>query len=168
MKPEKRIAVYAGSFDPPTNGHLWMIEKGSQIFDQLIVAIGINPDKKYTFNVEERLEMLKSSTSHLRNVVYSEFTNKYLVNYASEVKADFILRGIRNNSDSEYERAMCNTNRDINPDITTVFLTPPRDLCEISSSFIKGLIGSENWEKVVSRYVPNPVFSKLREKFSQK
>ena len=159
-----RIAVYAGSFDPPTNGHLWMIQKGASIFDQLIVAIGTNPDKKSTFSVEERLNMLKESVVGFSNVTFTSFDNKYLVDFAREVSASFILRGTRSQTDFIYEQGMCNINRDIDQNITSVFLMPPRELCEISSSMIKGLIGPNGWEKVMSKYVPPAVLDQIVKK----
>jgi len=165
---EEKIAVYAGSFDPPTNGHLWVIEQGSKTFDKLIVAVGINPDKKYTFSVEERLQMLQNSIKDSSNVNFDEFNNKFLVNYAQQVGADFILRGIRNSTDFNFEQAMNNVNRDINSNITTIFLIPPRELCEVSSSLVKGLIGPDGWETVVCQYVPKPVFDKIKEKYGRK
>lgn len=163
-----RVAVYAGSFDPPTNGHLWMIEQGSKTFDKLIVAVGINPDKKYTFSLEERLQMLQESIKDSPNVSFDEFNNKFLVNYAQQIGAGFILRGIRNLTDFNFEQAMNNVNRDINPGITTILLIPPRELCEVSSSLIKGLIGPDGWEAIVCQYVSQPVFEKLKEKYNQK
>lgn len=167
MKKEK-IAVYAGSFDPPTNGHLWMIEQGAKMFDKLIIAIGVNPNKKYTFSVDERIQMLKDSVKGCSNVSIDQFNNKYLVKYTKAVGADFILRGIRNSSDFNFEQGMNNINRDINSKINTVFLIPPRELCEISSSFVKGLIGPEGWEGIVSQYVPKPVFNKIKQKYLKK
>ncbi len=165
---QKRVAVYAGSFDPPTNGHLWMIEQGAKMFDKLIVAIGVNPNKKYTFSVDERIQMLKDSVKGCPNISIDQFNNKYLVKYAQSIGADFILRGIRNSTDFNFEQGMNNINRDINSNINTVFLMPPRELCEISSSFIKGLIGPEDWQTIVSQYVPKPVFDKIKEKHSKK
>lgn len=165
---QKRVAVYAGSFDPPTNGHLWMIEQGAKMFDKLIVAIGVNPNKKYTFSIEERLQMLKDSVKGCSNVSIDQFNNKYLVKYAQTIGADFILRGVRNSSDFNFEQGMNNINRDINPNINTVFLMPPRELCEISSSFVKGLVGPDGWETVVCQYVSKPVFTKIKERFLKK
>ncbi|MDD4937872.1 MAG: pantetheine-phosphate adenylyltransferase [Candidatus Shapirobacteria bacterium] len=165
---KERKAVYAGSFDPPTNGHVWMIEQGSKLFDNLVVSIGTNPDKKYTFSVEERLEMLKESVKNCSNVSFDEFNNKYLVNYAKQIGADFILRGTRNSIDFDFEKAMNNVNQDIDSNIITVFLIPPRELCEISSSLVKGLIGPDGWEEIVCKYVPQPIFDKIKEKYGRK
>ena len=156
-----RTAVYAGSFDPPTNGHLWMIEQGLEMFDHLIVAIGNNPSKRYSFTVEERLELLRASTKTSERLVIAHFDNRYLVDYAKKMGAKYILRGIRSPNDYEYERVMRHINSDMAPEVTTVFLMPPRDIAELSSNMIKGLIGPAGWEETVCRYVPEPVFRSL-------
>lgn len=157
-----RTAVYAGSFDPPTNGHVWMIDQGLKLFDHLYVAIGSNPAKTYTFTVEERLKMLRDSIPSCERLTIAHFDNRYLVNYANEVGAQYILRGIRSPNDYEYERVMRHINADMSPDITTTFLMPPRDIAELSSSMVKGLIGPEGWEDPVRRYVPACVFDQLQ------
>ena len=158
-----RTAVYAGSFDPLTNGHLWMIEKGLEMFDHLYVVIGSNPSKSYTFTVGDRLQFLKESIPSCDRLTISEFTNLYLVEYARSVDAQYILRGIRSSSDYEYERVMRHINADMAPSITTTFLMPPRDIAELSSSMVKSLIGPDGWEESVRRYVPPPVFLALQE-----
>jgi pantetheine-phosphate adenylyltransferase len=164
MAKRKRpgLAVYAGSFDPLTIGHLWMIEEGCRIFMELHVAIGINPEKKYHFTLEERIEMLRASTRQFANVTVGSFSNLYLVDYAESIGATHILRGIRSQADYEFEKAMRNINGDFEPGITTVFLMPPRAIAEVSSSMLKGLIGPRGWEKIVKRYVPAPVYERLR------
>lgn len=156
-----QTAVYAGSFDPPTNGHLWMIQQGLELFESLVVAIGSNPGKDYTFSVEERLELLRSSIPSCERLTITHFDNRFLVDYAKEVGAEFILRGIRSPQDYEYERMMRHINADMAPEISTIFLMPPRDIAELSSSMIKGLTGPDGWEKTVRRYVPPPVFDAL-------
>ena len=156
-----RTAVYAGSFDPLTNGHLWMIQQGLELFDHLIVAIGSNPSKSYTFSVEERLSLLKGSVPTCERLVVDHFDNRYLVDYAKEKGAAYVLRGVRSPSDYEYERVMRYINNDLAPEITTVFLMPPRDLAQVSSSMVKSLIGPDGWEETVRRYVPNSVFEAL-------
>ncbi len=156
--------MYAGTFDPITIGHLWMIEQGAELFDNLIVAVGINSDKHCMFSVKERIELLKGSTKQFPNVQVDVFTNQFLINYAKSVGARFILRGIRSGSDYEYERVMRHINSDLNPGITTVFLMPPREIAEVSSSMVRGLIGTKEWEKIVKKYVPQVVFEKLKEK----
>ena len=157
----KRIAVYAGSFDPVTKGHLWMIEQGSRLFDRLTIAVGSNPGKKSAFSMRERLEMLRESTERIGNVSIAEFANSYLIHYAQSIGATHILRGIRSGADYEFERAMRNINADMDSGICTVFLMPPRDIAEISSSMVKGLIGPSGWKIVVRKYVPAPVYKRL-------
>lgn len=139
-----------------------MIEQGVALFDQLVVAIGINPDKRYTFSLEDRRAMLRQSLRGYRNLSVTSFTNAYLINYAQEIGATHILRGIRSESDYEYERTMRNVNGDFDPGICTIFLMPPRDIAEVSSSMVKGLIGPHGWQKVVRKYVPAPVFQHIR------
>lgn len=159
-----RTGVYAGSFDPLTIGHLWMIEQGARLFVRLVVAVGVNPDKKYTFPLEERLRMLRESTRPFRNVSVAAFANRYLIRYAQSVGASHILRGIRSESDYEFERTMRNINGDLDPAICTVFLMPPRDIAEVSSSMVKGMIGPSGWKAIVRKYVPSPVYRRLLER----
>jgi pantetheine-phosphate adenylyltransferase len=161
MRTKKRLGVYAGSFDPLTIGHLWMIEQGVTLFDRLIVAVGINPEKHYTFSLEERLDMLRESLKHHRNLSVTSFSNRYLIDYARLIRATHILRGIRSASDYEFERTMRNINGDLNYSICTVFLMPPRDIAEVSSSMVKGLVGPKGWQKVVRKYVPAPVYQRF-------
>ena len=156
-----RTAVYAGSFDPLTNGHLWMIERGLEMFDRLIVAIGNNPSKHYSFSVKERMELLHESIASDDRLEITHFDNRYLVDYAKKMGAKYVLRGIRSSGDYEYERVMRHINADMAPEITTVFLMPPRDIAELSSSMIKSLTGPTGWEETVRRYVPTPVLSAL-------
>lgn len=154
-------AVYAGSFDPPTNGHSWMIQQGARLFDVLIIAIGTNAAKKCAFSLPERVEMLTNITRQYQNIKIDTFQNQFLVNYAKSVGADYILRGIRSEGDYEYERVMRHINSDLNYDVLTVFLLPPREIEEISSSFIKGLIGPQGWKEIIRKYVPEAVYEKL-------
>ncbi len=161
---QKALAVYAGSLDPLTIGHMWMIQEGCRIFPNLRVAIGINPEKRYSFTLEERVDMLKDSTRTFKNVSVDSFSNRYLVDYAREIHATHILRGIRSESDYEFERAMRNINGDFDSRVTTVFLMPPRQICEVSSSMVKGLIGPSGWEAVVKKYVPLAVWRRLKKR----
>jgi pantetheine-phosphate adenylyltransferase len=158
---EPKTCVYAGSFDPPTNGHMYMIEKGAELFDRLIVAVGVNPNKSYTFSLATRLELLRECTRGLGNVEVDSFEGQFLAHYAQSRGASHILRGIRSDEDYRFEHAMRNVNEDLEPGITTVFLIPPREICEVSSSFVKGLVGFEGWEEVVKPYVPEPVHRRL-------
>ena len=156
-----KLCVYAGSFDPPTQGHMYMIEKGAELFDRLIVAVGINPKKTYTFTVPERLEMLRRCIRGMHNVEIDSFERQFLVRYAESRGAGYILRGIRSLEDYRFEHTMRNVNEDLAEDITTVFLIPPREICEVSSSFVKGLVGYEGWKEAVRPYLPEPVYEKL-------
>ena len=153
--------VYAGSFDPVTNGHLWMINKAVDLFDELIVAVGYNPDKHYTFCADERAAMLRETTRQYTNLRVESFENQFLVDYAQSVGANYIVRGIRTASDYEFERTMRYVNSDLHPDITTIFLLPPREFAEVSSTMVKGLVGPKGWEAVIRQYVPGPVHEKL-------
>lgn len=157
-----RIAIYAGTFDPVTVGHLWMIKNGSKLFDQLIVAVGTNPDKKCFFSLEDRILMLQESIIGYKNVTVDQYTNMFLFKYAESVGAKFVLRGIRSTTDYEYEKALTYVNRHFSSEIMTVFLLPPREMVEISSSVVRGLIGPAGWEEVVSKYVPVGVLERLK------
>lgn len=160
-KKPKRLGVYAGSFDPLTIGHLWMIEQGVLLFDRLVVGLGTNLEKRYTFAPEERLAMLRESLASYRNVTVLSFTDRYLIEFAKSLGATHVLRGIRSESDYEYERTMRYINGDLGAEVCTVFLMPPRGIAEVSSSMVKGLVGPRGWEKVVRKYVPGPVYQRL-------
>ncbi|MEN9946825.1 MAG: pantetheine-phosphate adenylyltransferase [Pseudomonadota bacterium] len=160
-------AIYAGSFDPLTNGHLWLIDKAANIFDQLIVALGDNPIKKYTFNLDERLALLSQVLAPYPNVQIDHFSGEFLVNYALEQQVNFIIRGIRNSTDYEYERTMRYINADLSALVDTVFLIPPRDYAEVSSSLVKGFVGTKGWQDIVAKYVPPVVLEAIINKFAK-
>jgi len=160
-------AVYAGSFDPVTNGHLWMIREAVELFDELVVAVGVNPDKRCTFSVEERVELLRAVTRGFDKLKVDVFENQFLVNYAQSVGANYIVRGIRTASDYEYERTMRYINSDLQSDITTILLLPPREYAEVSSTMVKGMVGPRGWEQVIRHYVPEPVYRKLVEMYKE-
>lgn len=161
-KQRQRLGVYGGSFDPPTVGHLWMINQGVLLFDRLVVAVGTHPGKRCTFPLEERLTMLRESLRRFRSVSVTSFSDLYLIHFAKSIGATHLLRGIRSESDYEYERTMRHINGDFDGNICTVFLMPPRDVAEVSSSMVKGLVGPEGWQVVVRQYVPPPVYRVLR------
>lgn len=154
-------AVYAGSFDPITNGHLWMIEQGANLFDELVVAVGVNPDKQCTFSLEERVRMVRQSTEAIAKIVVDSFEARFLVHYATSIDARYILRGIRNGEDYEYERGWRHINSDLCADVVTVFLMPPRELAEVSSSLVRGIVGPTGWEDIVRQYVPEATYQFL-------
>ena len=133
----KRVkAIYPGSFDPLTNGHLDLIERGSRIFDELVVAILINTEKDPLFNERERVEMLKATTRQYGNVSIDTF-NGLLVDYVARQKAQAVLRGIRAISDYEYELQMALMNRKLAPEIETVFMMPADTYSYLSSRLVK-------------------------------
>jgi len=156
------IAIYPGSFDPVTNGHLDLIERGAQIFDQLIVAIARNLEKDPLFAVKERVEMLEAVTFELKNVEVAVFDG-LLMNFAREQDASVILRGIRAVSDYEYELQMAMMNRKIEPQIETVFMLPGEAYSYLSSRLVKELarLGGP-----VKGLVPPLVEERLRAKVS--
>lgn len=129
-------AIYPGSFDPVTNGHLDIIERGSTIFARVVVAVLLNEKKKPLFSVEERVQMLDKVTSTWENVEVDRFEG-LLVNYAVEKEAQVILRGIRAVTDFDYEFQMALMNRRMQPDLETVFLMPAEAYSYLSSSLVK-------------------------------
>lgn len=158
-----RHAIYAGTFDPLTIGHQWMIHKGAEMFDHFTVAIGENPDKRCMFSFHARMSMLSEAVIGFSETDVDSFENEFLINYAQRINANFILRGIRTESDYEFERVMRNINGTLAEKITTVFLIPPPYIAEVSSSMVKGLIGPNGWEEVVKKYVSDKVFDRLKE-----
>ncbi len=167
-KDNLKRAVYAGSFDPPTNGHLWMIRTAQALFDELVVAIGENPDKHSTYSLEERVQMLEALAEPFPHVTVSSMKNRFLVEYAESIDADYIIRGIRTASDYEFERSMRYINSDLHPEISTVFLMPPREYAEVSSTMVKGLVGPKDWQNVIRRYVPEAVYEKILNDYERK
>ena len=135
-----RRAIYPGSFDPVTNGHLDIIERGCKLFDEIIVSILVNPDKQPFFTLEERHQMLNEvlpSISQGRCIVRVDSFQGLLVNYAVAQEADVIVRGIRAISDYEYEFQMALMNRRLEPGIETVFMMPAETYSYVSSRLVK-------------------------------
>lgn len=158
----KRIAIYAGSFDPPTNGHQWMMSRGAEMFDELVVVLAVNPDKKGFLPMEVRKELLQQIAAELPGTVRVEVVPQgFLVDFASRIGATHLLRGIRNTIDFEYEKAMTRMNARFQPEIQTVFLMPPSELEEISSSIVRGFVGLPGWERWVKACVPDCVFEAI-------
>ena len=151
-------ALYPGTFDPPTNGHLDLIERGARLFDHLIVAILSNPVKDPLFTVEERVEMLKESTATLKNVSVATFDG-LMVEFARKQGAKAVLRGIRAISDYEYEFQMALMNRRLAPEIETVFLQPAGRYSFVSSRMLKEVF---SFGGDVSGLVPPNVLKRLR------
>lgn len=162
-------AVYAGSFDPVTNGHMFVIERASKLFDEVVVSIGVNPDKvgKTMFTLEERCRMLRTATEHLDNVSIDIFKNEYLIYYCKDVNATHYVRGVRDSTDFSSEKRMIRVNREWVPEIEPVIIIPDVKVQDISSSFVKGLIGYDSWEEKISRYVPDGVAKEIIKKVVQ-
>jgi pantetheine-phosphate adenylyltransferase len=157
----KRIkAIYPGSFDPPTNGHFDLIERGSKIFDELVVAILRNPEKDPLFSVADRRKMLEAMTSEFDNVSVDTFDG-LTVDYALRMDASAILRGIRAISDYEYELQMALMNRKLQPGLETVFMMPAAKYSYLSSRLVREVaqLGGS-----IECLVPEIVMQKLREK----
>jgi len=157
---KKVVAIYPGSFDPPTNGHLDLIERGSNIFDELVVAILRNADKTPLFSVGERRRMLEDLTSDFKNVRVDVFDG-LTVEYAARVKASAVLRGIRALSDYEYELQMAMMNRKLRPDLETVFMMPAEQYSYLSSRLVREVARLGG---AISGLVPEMVEQRLKEK----
>ena len=156
------VAIYPGSFDPVTNGHLDLIERGSQVFDTLVVAVLRNEVKQPLFSVEDRVEMLREAIGKMSNVEIDCFDG-LLVNYASQRGAGVILRGIRAISDYEYELQMALTNRRLEPRVETVFLMASEANSFVSSRLVKEVarLGGN-----IGGFVPESVAVRLRARFT--
>lgn len=154
----KRIGIYAGSFDPPTNGHLWMMSRGAELFDELLVVLAVNPDKKGFLPMENRRALLENMAAPLPNVRVVVMERGFLVDFAREQGAQYLLRGMRNTVDFEYEKSMAQMNARMEPQIQSVFLLPPPELEALSSSYIRGFVGQPAWERWVRPHVPTAVF----------
>lgn len=158
------IAIYPGSFDPPTNGHLDLIRRGAKIFDELIVALLRNSEKTPLFTHDERLSMLRECVRSLPNVTVDSFDG-LLVDYATRKGAKAVLRGIRAVSDYEYELQMALMNRKLDPRLETIFMMPAEAYSYLSSRLVReiGMLGGS-----VRDLVPELVEEKLREKLHPK
>jgi pantetheine-phosphate adenylyltransferase len=162
-----RRAIYPGSFDPVTNGHLDIIERGCKLFDEIIVSILVNPDKQPFFTLEERRQMLDEvlpSISQGRCTVRVDSFQGLLVNYAVAQQADVIVRGIRAISDYEYEFQMALMNRRLEPGIETVFMMPAETYSYVSSRLVKEVFQLGG---AVEGLVPPVVEKRMKEKMRQ-
>ena len=155
-----KIAVYPGSFDPITNGHIDIIRRGAKTFDKIIVAVLVNVDKKYLFEIDERVELIKKVTRDIENVEVRSF-NGLLVNFLKECNANIILKGLRTTFDFEYELQMSFMNSELDSNIETVCMMSSSKNIHISSSCVKqvakfggnieGLVPSEIVSDIISR-----------------
>jgi len=159
---EKKLitAIYPGSFDPITLGHLDILKRASTLFDKVIIAIAINSEKKPLFSKKTRLKMIKDVTSNITNIEVDNFTG-LLVDYAKNKNAEVIIRGIRALSDYEYEFNMALINRSLEESITTTFLVAHQNYTHLSSSLVREVAGLGG---DVSNLVPKNVIEELKRK----
>ena len=158
-----KTAVYPGSFDPVTNGHIDVIERALKLFDRVIVAVGDNPGKKPTFSTEERVEMLKECTKDMKNIEIDAFSG-LLLDFVKSKKSGIIIRGLRAVSDFEFEFQRALMNRVVDGDIETVFIMTKEDYVYLNSSIVKEMA---MFDGNVNGLVPKIVEEKLKEKFSK-
>lgn len=162
-----RRAIYPGSFDPVTNGHLDIIERGCKLFDEIIIAIAVNPEKRPLFSTEERREMLLEVSAEINSgtcrLLVEDFQG-LLVKYVAERGADVIVRGIRAFSDYEYELQMALMNRRLEPRIETVFMMPAEAYSYVSSRLVKEVYQLGG---TIKGLVPPVVEARMKQKFSQ-
>jgi pantetheine-phosphate adenylyltransferase len=156
-----RSAIYPGTFDPITNGHVDLIQRGRSLFDRLVVAVARNPQKTPLFSAEERLVMAQKALQGAEGVEVVIFDN-LLIEFAASQGCQAIIRGLRAVSDFEYELQIALTNRKLTPDIETVFLTPSEPYIYLSSSIVKEIA---RYSGPVEGFVPRPVVEHLRDKF---
>jgi pantetheine-phosphate adenylyltransferase len=161
MPLDYRHAVYAGSFDPITHGHTAIIKRATRICDRVTVAIGVNPNKKTLFNAHERRLLIEQSVP---NVVVDTFDG-LLIDFMRKLGAGTIVRGLRLLTDFEYEMQLCLANRDMQPDVETIFLLTESAHVYISSSLVKEIAANGG---DVSRYVPPAVEAELKKRFPQR
>ncbi|MBE7711613.1 MAG: pantetheine-phosphate adenylyltransferase [Cyanobacteria bacterium SIG31] len=147
------IAIYPGSFDPFTNGHLDILKSGSEIFDKVIIAVSYNINKKGFLTVDERVDLIKKSVAHLKNVEVDSF-NGLTVEYAKKKGADVLLRGLRTSFDFEYELQLSQTNNALYDNLKTVFLITKPEYNFISSSMVKEILVNNG---DISKFVPQNV-----------
>lgn len=147
------IAIYPGSFDPITNGHIDILKSGSEIFDKVIIAVSYNVNKKGFLPIDKRVELIKKSVSHIKNVEVDTFTG-LTVEYAKKQNADVLLRGLRTSFDFEYELQLSQTNNALYNDLKTVFLITKPEYNFISSSMVREILANKG---DISKFVPEVV-----------
>ncbi|MBR6298767.1 MAG: pantetheine-phosphate adenylyltransferase [Candidatus Gastranaerophilales bacterium] len=156
----QKIALYPGSFDPITNGHLDVLERASRMFDNVVIAVLNHPNKKAFLSVDERVTLIKEAVKSMKNVNVDSFAG-LTVEYARQIGARFLIRGLRSITDFEYEIQLCQTNHVIAPEIDTVYLSTKPEHNFISSSMVKEL---SNLNTDVSKFVPKNVVEYLKNK----
>ena len=157
-------AIYPGTFDPVTYGHIDVIRRSAKIVDELVIGVLVNNQKTPLFSPEERVEMIESVVKDIPNVRVVAF-NGLLIDFAEEQNANFVIRGLRAVTDFDYELQMAQTNRIIDPDIDTIFLTTSLEYAYLSSSTVRE-VASFNGD--ISKFVPEHIAELVKKKFSER
>lgn len=163
MQANQHTAIYAGSFDPPTYGHLDLVERAARLFPRVVVALGIHPNRQALFSLAERREMMEHLCQPFDNVEVDSFDG-LLVDYGTRIGARVIVRGLRAGTDFEYELQIAHANADMRPELDTVFLPTRTNYGFISASLVREIArhGGD-----VSRYAPPDVCEKIKAKFAK-
>jgi len=156
----KKRAIYPGTFDPLTLGHLDLIQRSSLLFDEVVVAIGDNPAKNPLFSVAQRATMIKKATADLPNITVVKF-NSLLVDLANELKSTIVIRGVRSTTDFEYESQMSYANNSLKSDLETVYLMPKLEYSFISSSIVRAIL---KFDGKIDHLVPSTILEDVEQK----
>lgn len=157
-----KIGIYPGSFDPVTLGHIDIIERSSKLVDKLVIGVLINSSKSPLFSVEERVDLLKNVTSHIKNVEIVSYDG-LLVDFAKERKADVIIRGLRAVTDFEYELQLAQTNKKLFPDVETIFLATNVNFAYLSSSVVREIA---RYGGDIKQFVPESIVQSVYDKYT--
>jgi pantetheine-phosphate adenylyltransferase, bacterial len=160
-----RIAICPGSFDPVTIGHMDIISRTCRTFDKVIVAVSVNPEKKFSFSMEERVSFLKIASAEMGLTVEIDSVSGLLADYAEEKKASIIVKGLRAMTDFEYEFQMALTNKKLNPELETVFFATSAENMFLSSSMVKQVAG---FGGDISHFVPECILDRIVDRLSNK
>ncbi|NVJ07291.1 pantetheine-phosphate adenylyltransferase [Myxococcus sp. AM001] len=154
------IAVYAGSFDPVTAGHMSVVRQAARLFGHVVVVVAVNPDKESLLSADERVALLREAVAHHPNVTVAR-TQGLIVDFARDIGASVLLRGVRGATDAQFETTLAQNNRALAPELSTLFLPAEADLAEVSSSGLKERVARG---EDVSAFCPPAVAAKLRER----
>ena len=157
---KNRRAIYPGTFDPLTIGHLDLIERSANMFDEIIVAIGDNPTKTPLFSIEERIDMIEKATAHLKNIEVTKF-HSLLVELSTKLDANIVIRGIRSSTDFEYEQQMGYANVSLKKELETIYLMPKLEYSFISSSVVRAIL---KFGGKIDHLVPKSILKEIKSK----